>query len=376
MNTGQETGNEQNYFLKKMKNWITNQDINWDFLEQQDWLQKMKICEQDSIWHAEGNVLTHTKMVVDELKEIPDYQLLKADEKEILLYAALLHDVAKPQTTLLENGRIVSPKHAKIGEKVARDLLWDLDFEQREKICALVRWHGLPIWSLEKNNPNRAVIASSFSVKNEWIYILSKADVLGRICNDQAELLERLEYFKELCIENECFTAVKQFHNAHSKFKFFQNDDAYPPTIFDDTQFQAILMSGIPGSGKDTHAAKLGLPIVSLDNIRQQLKIKPDDKDGQGKVIQEAYAQAKAMAAKKQSFIWNSTNLTQELRSKLINLLVPYNPFFKIVYIETSRKNVLKNRSAEIPNSVIEKMYRNLDMPLQIEAHEIEYIKW
>jgi putative nucleotidyltransferase with HDIG domain len=376
MSIGQKTGNEQNYFLKKMKNWIINQDINWDFLQQYDWLQEMQRCEQDSIWHAEGNVLIHTKMVVGEIIQLSEYQSLENKEKETLLLAALLHDVAKPQTTLIENGRIVSPKHAKIGEKVARDLLWDMDFEQREQVCALVRLHGLPIWSLEKTNPNQTIIASSLRVKNEYIYLLAKADVLGRICNDQSQLLERLEYFKELCIENECFTQVKQFHNTHSRFKFFQNDDAFLQTIFDDTKFQVIMMSGIAGSGKDTYAAKIDLPIVSLDNIRQQLKIKPDDKDGQGKVIQEAYAQAKIFAAKKQSFVWNSTNLTQELRSKLINLLLPYNPFFKIIYVETSRQNVVKNRSEAIPKSVMEKMYRNLDMPLRTEAHEVEYIKW
>ncbi len=239
-----------------------------------------------------------------------------------------------------------------------------------------MRLHGLPIWSLEKGNPNQSVIASSLRVKNEWIYLLAKADVLGRICNDQAELLDRLEYFKELCIENQCFTKEKDFHNVHSQFKFFQNNDEFPQTIFDDTQFQVVLMSGIAGSGKDTYAEKLDLPIVSLDNIRQKLKIKPDDKDGQGKVIQEAYAQAKVFAAKKQSFVWNSTNLTQELRSKLVGLLAPYNPFFKIIYLETSRKNVLKNRNTDIPTSVLEKMYRNLDMPLHTEVHKLEYIKW
>ncbi len=115
-----------------MKNWIINQTINWDFLQQYDWLQKMHNCEQDVVWHAEGNVFIHTKMVVENLTQIADYQILENKDKEILLLSALLHDVAKPQTTFIENGRIVSPKHAKIGEKVARDLLWDLDFEQRE----------------------------------------------------------------------------------------------------------------------------------------------------------------------------------------------------------------------------------------------------
>jgi putative nucleotidyltransferase with HDIG domain len=376
MSIGLEIGKEQNYFLKKMKNWIINQNINWDFLRQYDWLQNMQNCEQDPIWHAEGNVLKHTQMVVSELAQLADYQLLSDGEKEILLYAALLHDVAKPQTTVTEDGRIVSPKHAKIGEKVARDLLWDMDFFQREKICALVRLHGLPLWSLEKGNPNHAVISSSLRVENEWIYLLSKADVLGRICADQAILLEKLEFFKELCLENQCFTSEKVFFNNHSKFKYFQNDEKYPQHIFDDTKFEVTILSGIPGSGKDTRAAKIGLPIVSLDEIRQKLKIKPDDKNGQGKVIQEAFAQAKFLAAKKQSFVWNSTNLTQEMRSKLVNLLAPYNPTFKIIYIETSKKNVQKNRHADIPNAVLEKMYRNLEVPLSEEAHEVLFEKW
>ena len=358
-----------------MKNWITNNQINWDILQQYDWLQNMQHCEQDKEWHTEGNVYVHTQMVVSELQQLTEYQSLTSEEKDILLLSALLHDVAKPQCTFEENGRIVSPKHAKIGEKVARDLLWDMDFEQREQVCALVRLHGLPLWSLEKGNPNRSVISSSLRVKNEWIYLLSKADVLGRICNDQAELLERLEFFKELCLENQCFTQVKVFFNEHSKFKYFQNDDVYPQHIFDDTKFEIVMLSGIAGSGKDTYCASFNLPTVSLDDIRTKLKIKPDDKSGQGKVIQEAYAQAKMYAGKKQSFVWNSTNLTQELRSKLINLLTPYNSKFKIIYIETSRKEVMKHRSESIPKSVLEKMYRILDMPLSEEAHEVLYIR-
>jgi putative nucleotidyltransferase with HDIG domain len=359
-----------------MKNWIINQTINWAYLQQYNWITAMQDCPQDAEWHGEGNVYIHTQMVAEALTQLAEYQALADNEKTILLYAALLHDVAKPQCTLLENGRITSPKHAKIGEKVSRELLWDMDFEQRESICSLVRLHGLPLWSLEKNNPNQSVIAASLRVKNEWIYLLAKADVLGRICADQAELLDRLEYFKELCLENECFTSEKVFLNAHAQFKFFQKEDDYPSPIFDNTCFQITLLSGIAGSGKDTYTAKLGLPVISLDSIRETLKIKPDDKDGQGKVIQAAYLQAKTLAGKKQSFVWNSTNLTKELRDKLVDLLAPYNPFFKIVYIETSRQNVAKHRQETIPQKVLEKMYRSLDLPLRTEAHEVIYQRW
>ena len=356
-----------------MKNWIENNQLNWAFLDQQTFIAALKNCPQDKEWHAEGNVYVHTRMVVDALLRLPEYAQLSQTDQYILQLAALLHDIAKPQCTVEENGRIVSPRHAKIGEKVARDLLWDLDFELREQICSLVRFHGLPLWSLQKNNPNSEVIASSLRVRNELIYILSKADVLGRICSDADDLLERLEYFKELSIENKCFTQMKGFNNSHSRFQFFAKNSEFPAQLFDDTEFEIILLSGIPGSGKDTAAAQIDLPMISLDDLRREMKVKQDDKVGQAHVIQAAYAQAKIYAAKKQSFVWNSTNLTKDLRAKLITILSVYNPKFRIIYVETSRKNVQHRREADIPKSVLEKMYRLLEMPQLTEAHEVEY---
>ena len=150
-----------------MPNYVLNGLLNkgqpdWNVLESFDWVELMKKCPQDVIYHAEGDVWTHTRMVVHELLEDTDYQRLDDNAQYILFISALLHDIAKPICTFEENGRITSPKHAAIGEKVVREMLWNTDFEIREIIASLVRLHGLPIRSLEKLNPNRAVIASSF----------------------------------------------------------------------------------------------------------------------------------------------------------------------------------------------------------------------
>jgi len=61
----------------------------------------------------------------------------------------------------------------------------------------------------------------------------------------------------------------KAFHNSHSRFKFFQTQAEFPAEIYDDTQFEVVIMSGIAGSGKDTYVRKLDLPVVSLDDLRQ-----------------------------------------------------------------------------------------------------------
>jgi predicted kinase len=305
--------------------------------------------------------------------QLPEYQLLSLQLQEIMVWSALLHDVAKPHTTREENNRIVSPRHAAVGEKVSREMLWDMPFTQREQICALVRLHGLPLWSLDKDNPNRSVISSSLRVRNDLIYLLAKADVLGRISVGQREYLDRLEYFKELCIENECFTSPKQFYNAHSQFRFFQTDAPYAAEIYDDTAFEITILSGLPGSGKDTYASSLDLPVISLDALRKTLKIKPDDRDGQGLVAQEAYQMAKMYARKKQSFIWNSTNLTKMMRDKIINTLSVYNPRFRLIYVESSLEKMMEHRGATIPVARLREMVRRLELPLPEEVHSIEY---
>jgi predicted kinase len=375
MSIGLAIGNVPNYGLNGL---MKNNKPDWAAIEQFDWVEPMKNCPQDAIYHAEGDVWTHTRMVVSELLNDAEFKQLNAHEQYILFLSALLHDVAKPLCTFEENGRITSPKHAAVGEKVTRELLWNADVETRETIAALVRLHGLPIWSLEKNNPHQAVISSSLRVNNHHLYLLAKADANGRTCVDKDDLLLRIELFKEFCLENECFYTPKAFHNNHSRYKFFQQEEEkYPSVIFDDTKFDITILSGVAGSGKDSfyETHYYGKPTVSLDAIRKEFKIKATEKDAQGKVVQIAYERAKEFCRKKQSFVWNSTNLTKDLRSKLIRTLGVYNPCFKISYVETSMENIFSRRQNDIPMAVLERMIRQLDMPLLEEVHEVRYVR-
>lgn len=331
---------------------------------------------QDHRFHAEGDVWTHTKMVVNELMQFAEYQKLQASEQYILFLSALLHDIAKPICTITdEEGYIRSPKHAKVGEKMVRQLLWNADFEARELICGLVRLHGLPLWGITRPKPNPSLMQSSLRLPNNWLYLLAKADVLGRISPDQEDSLYRVELFKELCIENDCWELPKDFYNEHSKFRFFLKEEEHPAQLYDDTDFEVLILSGIAGSGKDTYAQQFDLPMISLDEIRKKLKIKHSDKKGQGKVAQYAYTLAKSYAAKKQPFIWNSTNLTYDLRMRVIRALSVYNPRFRLAYIETSEENIRERRGAIIPKKNIKAMFRLLEMPMPYEVHEIEYFR-
>lgn len=193
--------------------YIPGQLPDWQALERRfSWFADMKDVPQDPEWHAEGDVFTHTKMVCEALLQLPEFQALDGQEQHILFAAAMLHDVEKRSTTKseIENGkeRIVSPHHAKKGEHTARTLLYTelaAPFAVREAIAKLVRLHGLPLWAINKPNPERAVIAASLQVNTEHLAMLAKADVLGRICCDQQDILLRIDLFRELCEENACW---------------------------------------------------------------------------------------------------------------------------------------------------------------------------
>jgi len=130
----------------QLKSATLEEVIGW--AEGQTWCQAMSDCLQDAEWHAEGDVWTHTKMVLQKLTELEEWELLSRDDQSILIFTALFHDVAKPLTSMVdpETGKIRSPKHAVKGEHIARAVLRDLncDLGTREKIAKLVRYHGRP----------------------------------------------------------------------------------------------------------------------------------------------------------------------------------------------------------------------------------------
>ncbi|MFQ5582554.1 MAG: CCA tRNA nucleotidyltransferase [Mariprofundaceae bacterium] len=83
-------------------------------------------CPQEPKWHPEGDVWTHTCLVVDGSARIASQYGWKSERRWQLLFAALAHDMGKPVTTHTdEKGRIRSTEHSLKGIGPA------LDFMQR-----------------------------------------------------------------------------------------------------------------------------------------------------------------------------------------------------------------------------------------------------
>lgn len=365
--------------------WQLTQNKEWSTLEKQfSWVADMQHVEQDKIHHAEGNVAVHTQMVLDELQYAEDFMSLSEQDKEILWTAALMHDVEKRSTSKDEgNGNISANGHARRGEYTARTILFrdiPTPFHIREQIASLVRFHGSPIWLLEKESPEKKILEVAMRVNTQHLAILSDADACGRMCTDMESLVDNIQLFREFCKEQDCWGKAKEFTSAAARFHYFNTENSYAGYVpFENFKSEVIMMSGLPGMGKDHYIGSLNkdIPVVSLDAIRRKYKISPTDKSGNGWVVQTAKEEARSYLRKGQDFIWNATNITQQMRSQLVDLFVSYGAKVKIVYVEKPYevwRSQNRNREYPLPENVLDKLLSKLEIPQLTEAHEVEYI--
>jgi predicted kinase len=210
--------------------------------------------------------------------------------------------------------------------------------------------------------------------------LLAKADVLGRICSDQKELLERVDLFEEFCKEQQCWDHPRKFASNLARFTYFDKEASFPGyDPYDDRVGEVVMLSGLPGMGKDTYLEKhyRDWTVISLDDIRRRNKLKPDDSSATGWVVQEAKEQAKVFLRKGQPFVWNATNITRQLRSQWIDLFTSYRAKVKIVYVEVPYKEWLRQNSEReypVPEKALFRLLDKLEVPCLHEAHDVEFV--
>ena len=369
--------------------------MNWDELSSADldkvlawasdqpWCRAMADCQQDAGWHAEGDVWTHTQMVCKQLPLLDEWSALDAHQRTLLLFTALFHDSAKPQTSCIDpdTGRIQTPKHAIKGEHLARAVLRDVgcDLNTREEIARLVRFHGRPAFLLEKPDPGHEVISLSWLVDIRLLYLFALADTRGRSTVSMSRPEENLHYWRLTAEEQNCFGQRYPFANDQARFLFYRQpsfDLHYVP--HEQYRCTVTMMAGLPGSGKDSWLAKnrSGLPVVSLDNIREELEVEPTQ--NQGQVIQAAQNRCRDLLRSGTSFAFNATNLLRQTRQRWLELFAAYDARIELVYVEPPWQTILRQnrrRDRPVPESVIRALADKCEPPTWTEAHELVFVE-
>lgn len=352
--------------------------------------EKMASTMQNPLYHGEGDVYTHTRLCCEALASLDEYKALDESGKKVVFIATLLHDIGKIPCTKIIDGALASPRHAIVGGVMSRELLWKLglcgnieEIQLREAISSLIKYHSFPPYAIFNDNPELKLLkvascgelAPLFSMSK--LCMLEKADVLGRVNDDQNMVLDRIEYCRLLSQENECLDSPYKFSDDFTKRAYFKSKTSFKDDrLYNDSWGQVILLSGLPASGKDTFISKCfpDIPVISLDEIRIELGIKPTDK--QGKVIDLAHERAKELLRKKQQFIWNATSLTSILRSNQIELFESYGASVKAIYLETDLNTLLdrnNSRKAYVPEEVIFKMLSRIELPERFECQSVEW---
>jgi predicted kinase len=136
------------------------------------------------------------------------------------------------------------------------------------------------------------------------------------------------------------------------------------------------MMSGLPGSGKDTWLVmnRPDLPIVSLDDLRDELKV--DATDDQGGVIQLARERCRELLRSRKSFAFSATNILRQTRQRWIDLFADYGARIEIVYVEPPLERIMRQNRERVqtaPESVILHLAAKCEPPTWAEAHHLVF---
>jgi predicted kinase len=356
--------------------------VDWETLDATfPWVRNLRGCPQDPTRHAEGDVWTHVRMVCEAMAAMPAWRSLPEIERKILFTAALLHDVAKPACLRTEaDGRVTSRGHSWRGAIMARRILWRMSvpFIYREQITALVRHHLVPLYLTDREDPGRLAIEVSQTTRTDHLALLSEADARGRICPEPGRLLANIAGFVQLCSEMGCFGKPYPFPSDRARFLFFHSPkNPADPVADGDFTCDVVLMSGLPGAGKDywiQHHLR-GWPVVSIDNIRAQLGVRPHE--AQGDVMNRARELARKYLQERQNFVWNATNLSKQIRHDCVRICAEFDARIRIVYREVSSDRLYyqnRQRRHRVPTSVIERMLDRWETPDCTEAHQVDWV--
>ena len=340
---------------------------------------------QDARFHSEGDVWTHTRMVVEALVADPEWRPLDAVGREVTFYAALAHDLGKPGTTRLEaDGTITSRGHSRRGEQIVREWLWrqHTPTARREAVCRLVRVHQAPFFTFGQPDAAFQVQRRALALRNDWLTRIALADARGRRCaaaEDQARVVENCELYLELCRDAGVVDAPLPYADAHTRVVWVETAGRRPFDVpaWDDTTTEVIVMCGLPASGKDTWLARNRpeWPVVSLDALRESLGVDPAGE--QGGIVQAAREAARVHLRAGRSFAWNATNIGASVRAAVLGLCRDYKARVHLVYCETTPEQQAARNGARpnpVPEAAIGRMIERWSVPTIEEAHRVTWV--
>lgn len=354
----------------------------WETIANTEEFIRMKGCEQNPYWHAEGDVWEHTKRVCEEAVMIVEYaevEHMTDDDKEILLVSALFHDIGKPVTSSLgKDGKIHSYGHESEGEKLTRAILWDEDIKRRERVCAMIKWHMGILDVLNHKNYLERILEISREVGSLNLLIALKiCDLHGSETKDpcRRDNYNTLKVLTRIC-NIMCSDGLDRYLPLYNQIPWFTGS----------TTLDIYVMIGLPGAGKSTHIKEIvdkknieNYAIVSRDDIRIKLgQCKTGEKyigtpEEEEAVTEEFNRELIAAVRKVDTIFIDNLNIRRKYRDGYKNLLKGYKVRWIYVYVQApSLEDNIERREGQVPVSVFKPMTARVEWPSASEYDELQ----
>lgn len=371
-------------------------------------MHRLEETPQDPGWHAEGNVLIHTGMVLDALYELLENRAtsIAGERRTALILAAALHDVAKPLTTrsmeIRGVQRLAAPRHEMRGRSALSLQMMEqgLDYSLIERVVDLVGYHVQPKFLVVKGRERDAYLRLAQFADPELLYWLELADMIGRSCADRAEQIEHIEMFGLFAREHGAWRpfaddapawratyrdaiegsaslrdlSYRQFVQDLCDGTVTQPEEGIARSYrFRDGFPELVITVGPSGSGKSTWVERhLADHVrISLDEIRDE-RGRRSDQSHNARVRSIARDRLREGLRRKQKLVWDATTLRRDFRDVLTKLTVDYGGLVTLVCFPRApdtyhRRN--RERSTPVPTSVLNRQIETLQWPERLEGH-------
>lgn len=180
--------------------------IGLEFLRASNWLihfpelYNLIDCPQNPKWHPEGDVWIHTMMVFDNAAKLKHN--LPEELQLTYMFGALLHDIGKPDTTVLP--LCTAHGHDRVGAELSKVFMGRLTNDKKliDNVESIVRLHMRPGQLHNSNAKDNSWKRLHNKYRLDVLGWISKADSSGRTgrsINDVHKVSEKcFDYFSKL----------------------------------------------------------------------------------------------------------------------------------------------------------------------------------
>ena len=347
-------------------------------------LAPLRGAPHDPVHHAEGDPLTHTALVVEALVALPGFRALGPRSRLSLALAALLHDVAKPETAVVDGGRVSHPNHAPRGARRARAALYaaGLEASVREAAASLCARHMQPHHALASRPDDVALLrwaaGASLEVPLELLLQLCEADTLGRrtMTADGPAAPTSAEgalLLREFAREHDLLERPFPFPDASTRLACCRDRARDPRYTVNEPERGPLVtvLSGLPGSGKSTRARELEAAGAARASVEDLMDAGLD----RGTAVQRAKETLRQALRDGRDAVWDATMLTRQIRRSVVSLAEDYGARTRILAIEVDageRRARTLARGGDLPDRALADMLHAWSVPTHDEALLVE----